>query len=142
MAVVGFVAYFTIQDVWQAILYIFIGAVVISAWVLFFMDTYCDVVPIGKTKPCGNPAYGKIGSCYLHRREKWDAIFAVIGLRNPGSAFRVAWQSPSYGPAKVTYRGISVNVTRNDASQAILLIFTIVGVTAQVITVPPMIILK
>lgn len=79
-----------------AILWVF----VLVLWVAFFKRTQCDV-ETGAGEGCGKNARGRLRACDLvkHKRAKNDALWRLVGLRNPASRYRVKWAEPrsSYG---------------------------------------------
>lgn len=65
---------------------------VLLVWVGLFMSTSCGCETL-RGHPCTKRARGKLGSCGIgnHGQKKRDAMWASVGLRNPGMAFRYMW---------------------------------------------------
>ena len=53
------------------------------------MPTRCDFEV--RDRGCRRGARGKVGGCHDHARDKRDAIFAALRMRNPGIAVRLLW---------------------------------------------------
>ncbi|MCA1694125.1 MAG: hypothetical protein LC749_05010 [Actinobacteria bacterium] len=91
--------FLTVHRAWVALgLFLMLSLVL---WISFFRRTICDVETKARNDGCGNPVRGRLRGCYLHRREKRDALCALLGLRNPGRRYRVMWTRPgsTYGRA-------------------------------------------
>lgn len=86
------------RHAWPALVILWIFLLVI--WVAFFKPTQCDV-ETREGEGCGNPARGRLRACHLtkHKRAKHDALWAMIGRRNPAGRYRVLWAQPrtAYG---------------------------------------------
>lgn len=109
-------------------------------WYLFLMPTKCDFEVDGRG--CRLDVYGKVRGCErYHSRDKLDAIYAVLGMRNPGAAFRVTWLDGADGgrPLGAGSGRNRIRSTDQDArrSQALFntisLIVAIVGSAAGVL---------
>jgi hypothetical protein len=108
-------------------------------WISFFKRTICDVETKARNDGCGNAVRGRLRGCRLHRREKRDALWALLGLRNPGQRYRVMWARPSstYGHATPSPEVGEPRVSRPlyDGSMLVATIFgslgTLVGVALQ-----------
>jgi hypothetical protein len=89
---------FIAQRGWFALAVLWIFALVL--WLAFFMKTQCDV-ETEKGEGCGNGARGRLRACHLtkHKRAKRDALWGMLGLRNPERKYRILWaeQHSSYG---------------------------------------------
>lgn len=67
-----------------------LNATILLFWFLFLMPTKCDFEVEGRG--CRNDVYGKLRGCErYHARDKRDAIFSALGMRNPGAAIRTTW---------------------------------------------------
>jgi hypothetical protein len=66
---------------------------VLLCWFSFLMPTRCDYQTKAGT-PCLNRVRGKLRGCSIHSHLKRDAMFAALGLRNPGQRFRRMWTAP------------------------------------------------
>lgn len=95
LGVVGLIGYAGLEPTYGAGVVIFLGVVVLILWFVFLMPTRCDFEVKGRG--CRRRASGKVGGCHDHARDKRDAIFAAMRMRNPGMAFRVMWQDGSIG---------------------------------------------
>lgn len=114
--------------------WVLIGFSVLTIWICFFMNKYCDVVPQGKKKPCGINVYGKLRGCRYHGREKRDALFALMNMRNPGVLFRLAWNAPPFTTVQAP-DGFGPRVSRRNAYDVCMLRFTILGSLGSVISI-------
>jgi hypothetical protein len=120
---------------------IFLTLIAISiplGWWSFFMPTYCDYLTITTRTPCTNPVNGKLRGCKRHRRQKNDQVFAMINMSNPGQAFRLAWGAAHVLATATVGAGRSVEVSRKNAYDAIMLVSTVgslfVGAAGAVFT--------
>jgi hypothetical protein len=68
-----------------------LGVGILIFWVLFLMPTRCDF----ETKSggsCHQPVNGKLrGFKRWHSRDKRDALYAALRMRNPGMVVRTTW---------------------------------------------------
>ena len=97
-------------------------------------------VPVGM--PCDRGVRGKARGCWDHGRWKRDAMFAVIGRRNPGQRFRVMWSAPGVSPIPVhTGRAREMESQAANASRGaynlVMLIATVVSAIAAVAALAP-----
>lgn len=90
LAVMGFIDYFALKPHYGLGVALLLGFIVILLWFLFLMPTRCDFEVKGRG--CRRGARGKVGGCHDHARDKRDALFAALRMRNPGMAFRVMWR--------------------------------------------------
>ena len=95
LAGAGLVGYFTLEPTYGLGVVVLLGLVALMLWFLFLMPTKCDFDVGGRG--CRRDVYGKLRGCHDHRRDKRDAMFAALQMRNPGMAFRVLWLSGSNG---------------------------------------------
>lgn len=76
---------------------VLLGCCILIFWVLFLMPTRCDF----ETKSQGSchlPANGKARGCKRwHARDKRDALYNALRMRNPGMAVRVTWVDGARG---------------------------------------------
>lgn len=146
LIVVGGIGYVALQPRYGTFLVVMLGLVVLVAWVLFAMPTWCDYDVGGRG--CTNPAYGKFNGCWRHSRLKRDAMWAAVGRRNPGMAFRLMWtnSNPQPGrrvgpradaqmPPAVDRHGrpISEGAVRQGAYNVAMLTFTVLGALGTII---------
>jgi hypothetical protein len=109
---------------------IFLG----TAWLAFQKRTYCDVENKTDGQPCSNPVRGKLRACRRHRRQKRDAIWAYLGLTNPGQRFRIMWARATGQPANITPRPAEATPQVLDPLyHVVILIATVASALAAVI---------
>ena len=97
VAVLGYVLIYPRYGIVVASLFWFTEVMI---WVFFLMDTWCDYYLEAKGRGCIREVYGKLKGCGSHRRLKRDAMWAAIGRRNPGMAFRITWGGGSPQPGR------------------------------------------
>lgn len=90
LAVLGVVGYVVLRPRYGLVVVLLLEVVVLWLWVLFLMPTRCDFEVKGRG--CRRGARGKLGGCHDHARDKRDAIFAAMRMRNPGIAVRLLWK--------------------------------------------------
>lgn len=95
LAGIGLIGYFALEPTYGVGVVVLLGAVALLLWFLFLMPTKCDFEVQGRG--CRRNVYGKVRGCHDHWRDKRDAMFAALRMRNPGMAFRVMWLSGSSG---------------------------------------------
>lgn len=96
---VGLVGYIFVQPRYGSAAVALLGFVIFMVWVLFLMPTRCHW-DLG-THGCTRTARGKINGCKSHNQRKHDAVCAALGLRNPGTLFRVTWAGGDHHGWKV-----------------------------------------
>jgi hypothetical protein len=108
---------------------------VLVLWIAFFKKTQCDV-ETKSGEACGNDAYGRLRACHLtkHKRAKRDALWAMIGRRNPASRYRILWAQPrsSYGRESPRLEESSPKVMK-PVYDGTMLAATVVGSVATVL---------
>lgn len=136
LAVVGYVVRYlylptTLGTVFVVLAWIFVFMV----WLLLVMPTWCDY-DIGSGRGCSRLVYGKVRGCWQHRRLKRDAMWAAMGKRNPGMAFRLTWGNryPQPGRQVGGNLGMSETAARQGAYNASMWFFTAVSAGAAVVT--------
>ncbi|HEY4005976.1 MAG TPA: hypothetical protein VGM60_12455 [Pseudonocardia sp.] len=68
-----------------------LGVCILIFWVLFLMPTRCDF-ETRSGGSCHQPVNGKLRGCKRwHVRDKRDALYAALRMRNPGMAVRTTW---------------------------------------------------
>ncbi|MGH3886702.1 MAG: hypothetical protein ACRDSZ_09050 [Pseudonocardiaceae bacterium] len=120
----------TLATVFVVAAWIFVGMI----WVLLFMPTYCDYDVGGRG--CTREVYGKVRGCFQHRRLKRDAIWAAMGKRNPGLAFRLTWGNsrPQPGHRLGPDPGMSDRAAQQGVYNASMWAFAAVSALAGVVT--------
>jgi hypothetical protein len=96
LAALAVVVYAWFRSAWVAVA--FAGVLLVVLWLAFVHPTSCDVENKNGRGSCENTAYGALRACHLpaHKRAKRDALWAYLGLRNPGRRWRIMWsRSPS-----------------------------------------------
>ena len=134
----GSVLYFTYQDAFPMISWLILAGAAVLCWACLLMPTWCDYQTQRGT-PCTRRVRGKLRGCRQHSRLKRDAMFAAMGMRNPGMVIRVMWSapddlsrtSPVAQPCPV--RQTEPALTKQSASDAIMLVATVVGSLASVV---------
>lgn len=100
-------------------------------WMGFFKSTLCDVETKTRGEACGNPARGHLRACHLHKRDKRDALWALLGMTNPGARYRVIWarRGSGHGRTSPAPEEVSPRVAR-PWYDGTMLVATIVGSAA------------
>lgn len=94
VAGVGFIGYFLVEPRYGIAVYILLAVCALIFWVLFLMPTRCDFEVEGRG--CRLPVNGKVRGCKRwHARDKRDALFEALQMRNPGLAVRLLWLDSS-----------------------------------------------
>lgn len=141
MSVVGLVTYSIYRQSLPPMSWGLLAVAVLMTWICLLMPTYCDY-QTARRKPCSRRVRGKLRGCRDHRREKRDALFAAIRLRNPGLLFRVMWSpsSPSSAPGAFGSVGTATSnavpqsaPSKQAAGEVAMLIFTVISAVAAVI---------
>ena len=87
---IGLVGYLLVEPGYGLAVYILLAVCALIFWGLFLMPTRCDFEVDGRG--CRLRVNGKVRGCrQWHARDKRDALFAALQMRNPGMAFRVLW---------------------------------------------------
>jgi len=89
LAGIGLTIYIALEPKYGLWVIGLLDAMVLVLWFLFLMPTKCDFEVEGRG--CRLDVYGKVQGCGFHGRDKRDAMCAALGLRNPGTAFRLTW---------------------------------------------------
>jgi hypothetical protein len=86
------VTYALLRDRFGLVFLIPAWTFILLVWVGFFLRTSCGCETL-RGHPCTKPARGKLGSCGTgnHGQKKRDAMWASVGLRNPGMLVRIMW---------------------------------------------------
>lgn len=95
LAAAGLIAHYALVPRYGFGVVLLFVFVVLPLWLLFAMPTACDFEVRGRG--CVRGVRGKARGCFQHDRLKRDAIFAALGMRNPGMAFRVMWLDSTSG---------------------------------------------
>jgi hypothetical protein len=96
-------------------------------WLAFDKWTLCDVEKTDG-QPCGNRVRGKLRACPWHGRQKRDAIWAYLGLTNPGQQYRIMWARATGQPANITPAPAAATPqVLNPLYHAVILIATVAG---------------
>jgi hypothetical protein len=143
LALVAILGYALIYPRYGIVVASLFWIVELMIWVLFIMDTWCDYYLEDEGRGCIRKVYGKFRGCFAHDRLKHDAMWAAIGRRNPGMAFRLTWGiRPQPGrrlggdPEPATDRDgepISERNVRRGAYDVSMLVFTFLGTAGTVI---------
>jgi len=126
-------AYAGFREAWVA--FAFAGILVLLLWLGFVHPTSCDVENKNGRGSCENTAYGALRACHLpaHRRAKRDALWAYVGLRNPGRRWRIMWsRGQSVGRRSPVPDSRPATLTR-PVYDGVMLIAAVVSTAATVI---------
>jgi hypothetical protein len=98
LVIAGAVVYAIWREALPLVVWILLATAVVFGWITLAMPTYCDVETI-RGGPCRRGVYGKLHACRTHARDKRDALFAYVNLKNPGLLFRRIWPATEYESA-------------------------------------------
>lgn len=98
LAVAGVVSYVLLVPTLGVAFVVLLEVSALMLWVMFGIPTWCDYDVDGRG--CTRPVYGKLNGCWQHARLKRDAMWAAIGRRNPGMAFRLTWMTDHARPSR------------------------------------------
>lgn len=136
MIITGFLTYAVFRDDVPIPLWVVLAITVLCLWWLFLIPTYCDAVK--RTNPselCTRRVRGKFRGCEDHARDKRDAVFALLNMRNPGTIFRVGWRGPGILPqTTVAQAHAASNATRESWMLTLTAVSTIAAVAGAVFT--------
>lgn len=129
--VVGIFCYAFYGDTLPVFLWPLMAIAVMGLWWFLLIPTYCDsVLRTDPTRLCTRRVRGKLRGCEDHARNKRDAAFALLSMRNPGMIFRVGWAGPSALPVDtVAQARAASNATR----EAWMLVLTAISAFAGVL---------
>lgn len=138
MFFVGFTLYAIFRDELYRWTWVVLALSALGMWWLFFMPTYCDQVLVTNNKrQCSTREIrGKLRGCWQHRRDKRDAVFAFLRVRNPGMLFRFAWSADSDAPLITPTTTIPENkVLRETWTLILTAVGTVAGVASAIFAV-------
>lgn len=131
MLLVGVVTYALFRDGASRLIWPALAIFVAGVWWLWLIPTYCDSVLRSNTALlCTRRVRGKLRGCEDHARDKRDAVFAILNMRNPGMIFRVVWAGPNVLPTATVAQA---QVASNAGRDSWMLIFTVVGAVGSLL---------
>jgi hypothetical protein len=106
----------------------------LMVWISFFKASYCMMENKTDREPCCIPVQGLLGTHRLHRRQKHDALWAMLGLKSPGARFRVTFARSVPQAHKTPVPDEVQPVLANSALSAAAAVATIGGFILSLVT--------
>jgi hypothetical protein len=130
-------AYVFFRESVSAVLWICFSVAAVGIWWLFLIPTYCDtVLRSDVSRLCTRHVRGKLRGCgQFHARDKRDAVWDLLNLRNPGMVFRVGWRPPAFVPRTTPAQSAAaVNAARETWMLILTGISAVAGVLGAIFT--------
>jgi hypothetical protein len=124
--------YILFRHAWVAFILVILLSILV--WVSFFVRTSCDVENKTDGEPCGNPVRGRLRACSWHRRQKRDALWAVLGMANPAIRYRIMFaRSTGYGRTTPTMPGGPSPTVTRPTYDCVMLVSTVAAAAAAIV---------